>query len=128
MFPVFSLLFFSMFSSGLHPLPPRHKDYLSARKAERAAAWERRSCFWPVEDLRRLEPSATSLPRQPFVPPDPNALRATYLRYRDALLEAGCWALGAGWGWAGRRDPSGIFIFFKLCKIKICCMIHDMYS
>ena len=78
-----------MLSTGrLHPVAPRHKDLLAARKAERAAAWERRSSFWPVEDLRRLEPSATSLPRQPFVPPDPNALRATYVRYRDALLEA----------------------------------------
>ena len=77
-----------MLSSALHPLAPRHKDYLAARKAERAIAWERRSCFWPVEDLRLLEPSTASLPRQPFLPVDPNALRATYLRYRDLLLVA----------------------------------------
>ena len=71
----------------LHPLASLHSTYLATRKAEREAAWLRRSSVWPTEDLRSLD--KPSSPRSPAVAPlAPAQLRATYLVHRDRLVLA----------------------------------------
>jgi hypothetical protein len=81
-----------MLSSGhsprpLHPLASLHSTHLATRKAEREAAWLRRSSVWPTEDLRSVvDPSSPRSPTVALLPPA--ELRATYLADRNALLIA----------------------------------------
>ena len=81
------VLFFHMFHARLSPISPELTGLLTTRKAEREAAWLRRSTLWPVEDLRETQDVANT--GHPFPAAlDPLELRSEYLREREALLSA----------------------------------------
>ena len=76
-----------MFNVRLSPISPQLTGLLTTRKAEREAAWLRRSTLWPVEDLRETQDVANT--GHPFPAAlDPLELRSEYLREREALLSA----------------------------------------